>query len=143
MTGIQHAERAARTWVGMRTLVLELHDRRKEVCAELDMSFVKVKALRRLAAEPMTMRELASRLGTDAPYTTLIVHDLEKRGLVVRSTHPNDRRSKIAATTEEGAKAAALADRIIDAPPAVLRDLPEEDLAGLDRIIATLVADSE
>jgi DNA-binding MarR family transcriptional regulator len=141
MTG-KH-EQAARTWVGMRSLVLELHDRRKEVCDELDMSFIKVKALRRIADGPLSMRELAAKLGTDAPYATLIVHDLEERGLVVRSPHPNDRRSKIATPTEAGQRTAERAGRILDEPPAVLRDLPERDLADLDRVIAALLTGSE
>jgi DNA-binding MarR family transcriptional regulator len=133
-------EPAARVWRGMRALVLEHHDRRREVCEALDMSFIRTKALRRLAAEPMTMRELAARLATDAPYTTLVVDDLERRGLVERSAHPTDRRSKIVTATPAGLKAAELAEAILGEPPAPVRDLDPADLAALDRIIARLLA---
>ena len=38
-------------------------------------------ALRRIAASPMTMGELAAILGIDAPYMTLVVDDLERQGV--------------------------------------------------------------
>jgi DNA-binding MarR family transcriptional regulator len=124
----------------MRALVLDLHDRRKAVCAALGMSFIRAKALRMLAAaEPLTMRELASRLSIDAPYTSLIVHDLVERGLVARSAHPEDRRSKIVTATEAGSQAAAVAERILNEPPTPLLELGSDDLATLDRLIARVV----
>jgi DNA-binding MarR family transcriptional regulator len=138
--GPSSVARAARTWSGMRTLVLDLHDRRKAVSAALGMSFIRAKALRMLtAAGPLTMRELASLLGTDAPYTTLIVHDLEQRGLAARSTHPEDRRSKIVTATQTGSQQAEVANRILDEPPTPLLELDPEDLATLDRIIAKVL----
>ncbi|MFC4944155.1 MarR family winged helix-turn-helix transcriptional regulator [Pseudonocardia sp. GCM10023141] len=133
---------AARAWLGMRTLVFERYDRRHQVCAALGMSFIKVKALRRVAHAPLTMRELTEQLATDKPYTTLVVDDLERRGLVVRSVHPDDRRSKIVTVTPAGAVEAARADAILEAPPAALSALPAADLAALDRIIAVLAAGS-
>ncbi|GGK75844.1 putative transcription regulator protein, MarR [Sphaerisporangium melleum] len=130
---------AARVWRGLRTLVLERYDRRKEVTAALDMSFIRAKALRHLAAAPMTMRQLAAVLATDAPYTTLVVDDLVRRGLVVRDVHPDDRRQKIVTATPEGEKTAEIAERILGEPPPPLLDLDPADLATLDRILATLV----
>ncbi|MEV7966388.1 MarR family transcriptional regulator [Sphaerisporangium sp. NPDC088356] len=129
---------ATRVWHGMRALVLDRYDRRKEVCDALDMSFIRVKALRRLAVAPLTMRQLAAELATDAPYTTLVVDDLVRRGMVVRDVHPEDRRQKIVTVTAEGEKAASLADAILGEPPPPLRDLDLADLADLDRIIAAL-----
>jgi len=41
-----------------------------------------------LADEPQTLRALAERLLADPPYITLIVDDLEQRGLVRRMPHP-------------------------------------------------------
>jgi DNA-binding MarR family transcriptional regulator len=70
------SEHAQSAWRAMRTLVFELNDRRAEVAAALGMSFVRAKALRRLARAPMTMRELAAELSIDAPYATLVVDDL-------------------------------------------------------------------
>jgi DNA-binding MarR family transcriptional regulator len=134
-------ETATRVWQGMRALVLEQHDRRKEVCEALGMSFIRVKALRRVAATgPVTMRELAADLSTDAPYTTLVVDDLERRGLVERRVHPTDRRSKTVTVTREGARAALTAEGILGEPPEPLLALGPDDLAELDRLVARLLA---
>lgn len=132
-------ENAVRAWERMCDLVLD-HDRRKEVVDALGMSFVKTKALRRLAKGPMTMRELALQLLTDRPYTTVLVDDLEERGLVSRTVNPDDRRSKLVAVTDEGRAAAELASKILAIPPAALLALPPEDARALDRILARVVA---
>jgi DNA-binding MarR family transcriptional regulator len=134
------ADTAARVWNGMRTLVLDLHDKRDEVCEALGMSFIRAKALRRLAKGPRTMRELAAELATDAPYTTLVVDDLQRRGLVERTVHPADRRARIVTATPEGLAAAGLAERILGEPPAPLLDLTGTDLETLDRIVTALLA---
>jgi DNA-binding MarR family transcriptional regulator len=130
---------AARAWQGMRALVLDRYDRRKEVCAALGVSFVRVKALRLLAAGPLTMRQLAEKLATDAPYTTLVVDDLQRRGLVTRGPHPTDRRSRLVTITADGRCAAERADEILGRPPAPVLDLDPEDLATLDRLVAKLL----
>src|SRR5262249_31628831 len=127
------AEHAQSAWRAMRTLVFELNDRRAEVAATLGMSFVRAKALRRLARAPITMRELAQELSIDAPYATLVVDDLEARGLVERRPDATDRRRKIVAVTPEGSRLAQVAEKILDVPPTALAALPAEDLAELDR----------
>jgi DNA-binding MarR family transcriptional regulator len=124
----------------MSDLVLD-QDRRREVGAALDMSFARVKALRRLAAEPATGRELAARLGADPPFITVIVDDLEQRGLVERTPHPTDRRAKVIRVTDAGRLAAEKAERLLGEPPAALRTLPPDDLAALDRILTKLLPD--
>ncbi|SFN16321.1 MarR family protein [Actinomadura madurae] len=141
----RHAATAARAWHNLRVLLHERADRRREVSEALGMSFFRVKALRRIAAAttPLTLRDLAEALVTDRPYATLVVDDLVGRGLVERSPHPADRRSKIVTVTEVGRAAAAEAERILDTPPPELHDLPPEDLAVLDRVAARLVTDPE
>jgi DNA-binding MarR family transcriptional regulator len=131
---------AARAWRAMRTLVLELNDRRAEVAAALGMSFVRIKALRRLARAPMTMSELAAELAIDAPYTTVVVDDLEARGLVERRPDAADRRRKIVAATADGIRLARSAQDILDVPPAALAALPADDLATLHRILQDALA---
>ncbi|MEY2517360.1 MAG: hypothetical protein QOJ89_4718 [bacterium] len=121
-------------WRAMSGLVLD-HDRKDAVSEALGLSFARVRALRRLAAQPHTLRALAERLAADPPYVTLIVDDLEQRGLVRRTPHPQDRRSKLVALTAAGRAAAARADAILDEPPAALRDLPAADLAALLRVL--------
>lgn len=130
------SEAAVRVWEQMRELVFDRYDRRKEVVDALGMSFVKTKALRRLAVRPMTMRELAEELLTDRPYATVLVEDLVQRGLVERAVHPDDRRSKIVSPTAAGRAAAATAEAIMSTPPDSLRSLPPEDLAALGAILA-------
>jgi DNA-binding MarR family transcriptional regulator len=138
MLDAETTRQAAQVWHAILTLVHERNDRRKEVCEALDMSFVRVKALRRIAVEPLTMRELASRLQTDAPYTTLVVDDLEKRGLVLREPHPADRRAKLVTATDAGRAAAGRAEEILAEPPPQLLALSPEDVSALARIIAKL-----
>jgi DNA-binding MarR family transcriptional regulator len=128
------ADPARRAWRAMSDLVLE-QDRRAAVSEALGLSFARVRALRRLAPEPLTMRALAERLGADPPYVTLMVDDLEQRGLARRTPHPRDRRAKLVELTADGAAAAARADAILDEPPAALRDLPAKDLAALVRML--------
>ncbi|MFI7697284.1 MarR family winged helix-turn-helix transcriptional regulator [Nonomuraea sp. NPDC049655] len=133
----------ARVWAAMYDLVLRQEDRRKEVAETLGMSFFRVKALRRLLAGPMSMRELTAELSTDKPYTTLMVDDLERRGHVTRSVSPDDRRSKIVTLTPAGTAAAEEAERILARPPRSLLALDPGDLAALDRIMALLLTPEE
>jgi DNA-binding MarR family transcriptional regulator len=129
---------AARIFEVMRHLVLERGDRRAEVSEALGMSFGRIKALRRLVAGPLRMSELTAKLLTDKPYTTLMVDDLERRGLVERSVHPEDRRCKIVTLTAAGLAAAGLADAILARTPESMLALEPEELAELDRLVAKL-----
>jgi DNA-binding MarR family transcriptional regulator len=131
---------AERVWRNLRALVLDQNERRKETAEALGMSFFRVKALRRIAAHPSRMTELAAELGSDRPYLTLVVDDLARRGLVERHQHPTDRRCKIVTATAEGRAAAARADAILGTPPPALLSLPPQDLAVLDRIAEALTA---
>jgi DNA-binding MarR family transcriptional regulator len=123
----------------MRTLMFDVHDGRNEVSEALGMSFIRAKALVRLAAGPLTMRELASKLATDPPYTSVVVDDLERRGLVSRSTHADDRRVKVVSITAAGAECAATATEIQNRPPAVFGQLSAADAEVLDRILSSLL----
>jgi DNA-binding MarR family transcriptional regulator len=122
----------------MRRLVLDQEDRRGEVVDALGMSFIRTKALRRLLAGPLPMSELTTALATDKPYTTIIVHDLEQRGLVLRTVHPEDRRVKIVTITEAGREAADRAESILARPPESLLALADEELTVLEQLVAKL-----
>jgi DNA-binding MarR family transcriptional regulator len=125
---------ARRAWRSMSDLVLD-HDRKLAVSEALDLSWARVQALRRLVVEPRTLRKIAEQLAADPPYVTLIVDDLEQRGLVRRTPHPDDRRAKLVQPTTAGRAAAARAEAILGEPPAVLRELPAEDLTALARAL--------
>ncbi|MFD9887592.1 MarR family winged helix-turn-helix transcriptional regulator [Streptomyces alboflavus] len=133
------AQAATRAWQGLNTLLMDRHNRRKEVAEALGMSFSRIRALRRIAPGPLTLRELAQRLGADPPYTTVIVDDLVRRGLAERVPHPVDRRAKLVRLTAEGEAAAERAAAILSAPPADLLALGREDIEALDRVVAKLL----
>ncbi|MFE9389913.1 MarR family transcriptional regulator [Streptomyces sp. NPDC006784] len=129
-------QEAVRVWRGMRTLVLETADVRPRVVEALGMSYFRAKALRYVADQgPLTLSALAAALFADAPYTTLSIDYLVRRGLVTREPNPADRRSKLVEVTEAGAEAAAEMARITDNPPPALRGLAAADLAALARIL--------
>jgi|GEM_PF-776490 len=135
----ERAEVARQAWTAMRALVLDSQDRRREVADMFGMSFFRVKALLRLyGLGPLTMSELTAALGTDKPYTTVLVDGLEARGLVVRAPHPQDRRSKVVSLTEEGVRAADRTEEVMNRPPAVFAGLDDADLAALARIMRHL-----
>jgi DNA-binding MarR family transcriptional regulator len=135
-------EVAERVWIHLSSIVLD-NERRRLLSEELGMSFARVRALRRIARRPLSMGELAVVCGIDPPYTTVVVDDLEARGLVVRRDNPQDRRAKIVAATEQGLRVAARADAILDTPPADLVALSRADLADLERILSKLNAPSD
>ena len=122
-------------WLLMSDLVLD-QGRRREVSDTLGISFGRVRAVRRLARQPMSMGELAAALGIDPPNATVVVDDLEAQGLVRRTPHPTDRRAKLVEATRKGKTLARRADKILATPPAALRELDAEDFAALQRILA-------
>ncbi|MFD0329624.1 MarR family winged helix-turn-helix transcriptional regulator [Streptacidiphilus monticola] len=99
----------------MQALILD-NDRRRSVAEATGISFARSRALRRLVQRPLRMSELAAKLATDKPYTTLIVDDLVRRGLVERTTDPDDRRCKLVSLTETGRAMALRAQEILAQP---------------------------
>ena len=108
---------ASEAWSMMLELVLA-HERRRRVTEELGMSFGLVRAIRRLARHPMSMGELADALGIERPNATVLVDDLESRGLARRRPHPSDRRAKIVEATAKGTRRGRQAEAILATPPA-------------------------
>ena len=131
------AEVEREVWAAMSALVLNA-DIKREVSDALGLSFARIRALRRIAPGPIAMRDLVTELATDPPYLTLVVDDLEARGLVVRSPHPDDRRAKVVSATASGRAAARRAEAILARPPATLTALDPDDLADLHRILTKL-----
>lgn len=129
------ASEAALVWREMRTLMLEKHDTRRAVADATGMSFLRAKLLTKLLAGDRTVTELADILASDAPYVSLNVRELEKRGLVIRTEDPDDRRRRIIGLTDAGRRLAEKARTIADAPPPDFTAIPAEDLAHLRRIL--------
>jgi hypothetical protein len=72
---------ARETWLLMSDLVLN-NMRRRAVSEALGMSFGRTRAIRRLARQPMSMREFATAMDIDPPNATVLVADLESQGIV-------------------------------------------------------------
>jgi len=98
----------------------------------------RVKALVSLAAGPLSLAELAQAIGTDPPYATIIVNELQALGLLSRTPDALDRRRKSVELTASGRDAVQKAQDIIARPPSPLRDLPPADLARLREILEQL-----
>ena len=126
---------AREVWLLMSDLVLD-NERRREVSEALGMSFGRARTVRRLARRPMSMRELADALGIDPPNATVVVDDLEARGLVRRGPHPTDRRAKLVEATPEGKALARRADDILATPPDGLAALDANELETLRRLLS-------
>jgi DNA-binding MarR family transcriptional regulator len=127
------------TWDVLRGLVHDA-DAKREVCEALGLSFARIRALRRIAPAPIAMRDLVAALNTDPPYLTLVVDDLEARGFVVRSPHPDDRRAKIVSATASGRQAARRAEAILAQPPAAIRGLSDTELVQLNQLLSRSTA---
>ena len=125
-------EDAAQAWSLVVSLVMETRcEWRRKVTEATGLPFSRVRALRRLRRAPRMLCELAEDLTIDAPAATVLVNDLEARGLVERQLHPEDRRAKLVSLTAEGRRVIAALNRIADPPPPVFRAMPPALLARL------------
>ncbi|OMH34897.1 hypothetical protein BGP79_00590 [Tersicoccus sp. Bi-70] len=70
--------------------------------ADGDWSTAQVGLLNMLAESPMRMSGIAARAGIKVPSATDLVSRLEKAGMVVRSSDPDDARAVLVRLTERG-----------------------------------------
>jgi DNA-binding MarR family transcriptional regulator len=133
-------DNAREAWLLMSDLVLD-NQRRRQVAEATGISFGRTRAVRRLADQPMSMRELADTLGIDPANATAVVVDLESMGLVQRRPHPTDGRVKLVEATRKGKALAKRANEILATPPPELSALSAEDLQTLRRILAGVARD--
>ena len=130
-----------RVWQSLVALVMDTRgDWRRKVAEATGLPFTRVRALRRLAGGPLTLRALAESLGTDAPAATVAVNDLERRGLVTRCEHPEDRRAKLVSLTPAGRATLRAGKSVADHAPPAMAALPDEDLETLARIFDHVAA---
>ena len=131
-----------RAWQRLVAFVMDGRwDWRRKMSEAAGLPFSRVRALDRLRRGPLTLRALADVIGTDAPATTVIVNDLEARGLVVRETHPDDRRAKVVSLTPEGRQVVRAARAVNDVAPPAFDALTDEDVTELLRIVERLARD--
>lgn len=100
--------------------------------AEFDLSPMGLKML--IELEPgieMPMRTVAQCTGCDASSITGIVDRMEARELIERRDRPGDRRVKLIALTDAGARMRDQVRERFSRPPEAVERLPEEDLIVL------------
>jgi len=128
---------AVRVWTALHEFVAG-QDRRRALRAALDLGPARVEVLIKLVDGPMTLREIARAAEIDPPAATVGVDQLEARGLVHRTPHPDDNRRKFVHLTDAGRDAAQRGQAILNEPPLALTNLDPDDLARLDEILTRL-----
>jgi MarR family transcriptional regulator, organic hydroperoxide resistance regulator len=80
----------------------------RRVAEDLGLTATQVVALRELS-EPITARELATRMTCEPSNATFVLDRLEQQGLIQRRPHPTDRRAKQIVLTPAGRRCRASA----------------------------------
>ncbi|WP_162291365.1 MarR family winged helix-turn-helix transcriptional regulator [Mycobacteroides stephanolepidis] len=125
----------------MASLVLDNRDGwRRMVVEATGLPFSRVRILRRLARQSMTVKGIAEATALAAPAATVAVSDLEQRGLVVRRIDPDNRRCKRVSLTDEGRRLMAVIAEMDDPAPAGLAALSEAELKNLQAILKQAAA---
>jgi DNA-binding MarR family transcriptional regulator len=115
-------------------------DWRRVASEKTGLPFGRLRALRQLSGAALTLSELAERMGTDAPSATVIVNDLERRGLAERQPHPTNKRAKLVSLTPEGKEVVARARREMEKMPAAFSAIAASDLAAFERVVEAITA---
>jgi DNA-binding MarR family transcriptional regulator len=132
---------ADQVWRAMAALVIDNRDSwKRAVIEQAGLPFSRVRILRRLSRQPMTVKQVAQAATVDAPAATVAVNDLEDRGLVVRQTDPDNRRSKLVSLTDAGRDMIRMIDAVDDPAPDALAALDKSELKALQTILAKLAA---
>jgi len=130
---------ADEVWRAIASLVIDNRDGwKRAVVDQTGLPFSRIRILKRLSRQPMTVKQLAHAATMDAPATTVAVNDLEERGLVVRETDPTNRRSKVVSLTGAGRAMVRKIEAVHDPAPDVLAALDDTDLKELRSILAKL-----
>jgi DNA-binding MarR family transcriptional regulator len=130
-------EAAFRVWSALHEFVAG-QDRRRALRAALNLGPGKVEVLIKLLDGPMTLREIAAAADIDPPAATVGVDQLERKGLVHRTSHPDDLRRKLVHLTDAGRDAAQRGQAVLAEPPPALANLGPGDLARLEKILIRL-----
>jgi DNA-binding MarR family transcriptional regulator len=120
----------------MASLVVDSRDGWKRAVIErTGLPFSRIRVLRRLSRQPMTVKQLAHAAAMDAPATVVAVNDLEERGLALREIDPNSRRRKVVSLTDAGREMVRQIDAVDDPAPNVLGALDDARLTELKVIL--------
>ena len=131
---------ADEVWRAMAAMVIDNRDGwKRAVIEQSGLPFSRIRVLKRLSRQSMTVKQLAHAATIDAPAATVAVNDLEGRGLVVRETDPTNRRCKVVSLTDAGREVVAKIDAVEDPAPNALAALDPAQLKALKAIIDTVV----
>lgn len=111
-----------------------------EVALRHDLTPVQAMTLRRVGDGPIATKDLAAHLCCDPSNATGIVDQLERRGLVRRTTPPEDRRKRLVEATEPGLGVVAALCEAISTTATLFDRLSPTDRAELRRILDQLAA---
>ncbi|MFM9369714.1 MarR family winged helix-turn-helix transcriptional regulator [Streptomyces sp. Da 82-17] len=122
------------------SVVNRYHDAYERAAAKHSLTGAQARVLGLLSLEPMPMRRIAQKLKCEPSNITGIVDRLESRGLVERRPDPADRRVKLAAPTEEGARTAReLRDGLDDFAREPLGSLSREQRVSLRDLLQQML----
>ncbi|WP_116102599.1 MarR family winged helix-turn-helix transcriptional regulator [Amycolatopsis thermalba] len=111
----------------------------RRVGEEVGLTPAQVVALRELS-EPITARELASRMSCEASNATFVIDRLEDQGLVGLRHHPTDRRAKEIVLTDAGVQArSGVLERLNRTSPLVSLDRDRQE--SLVELLRALVSE--
>lgn len=111
----------------------------EEAAAKHALTGAQARVLSLLSLGPLPMRRIARNLKCEPSNVTGIIDRLEARGLVERRPDPNDRRVKLAATTEEGRSTAGRLRESLDFAREPLAQLPAEERAVLRDLLKRML----
>ncbi|MGW0736905.1 MarR family winged helix-turn-helix transcriptional regulator [Streptomyces sp. NPDC002851] len=124
------------------TVVSRYYDEYDRAATKHSLTGAQARVLALLALEPMPMRRIAQKLKCEPSNVTGIVDRLEARGYVARRPDPADRRVKLAAPTEEGARTArALREGLDDFAREPLGELSREERVALRDLLRRMLGD--
>jgi DNA-binding MarR family transcriptional regulator len=127
---------ADEVWRAMASLVIDNRDGwKRAVIEQSGLPFSRIRILKRLSRQPMTVKQVAHAATIDAPAATVAVNDLEDRGLVARETDPTNRRCKVVSLTDAGRDMVRKIDAVDDPAPNALAALDGAQLKELKAII--------
>lgn len=126
----------------LRAMLQRMRDRQ---AAAMKLGGLEYIALSRLSAEAeLGVQELADRLALSGAFTTSIVNSLVEKGLVVKASHPIDRRRVRLSITEQGlqllARFAPLRQQVNDV---AFEPLTAKEFQQFAAILHRLVASNE
>jgi DNA-binding MarR family transcriptional regulator len=138
---VRHNPVADEVWRALAALVIDHRDSwRRAAVEQTGLPFSRIRVLRRLARQPLTVKQVAAAATLDAPAATVAVNDLEERGLVVRTVDPSNRRCKQVSLTDAGRALLHTIEAIDDPAPEVFDVLDDHELATLRAVVDKLAA---